>query len=82
MESVMKLPGKDSLKKAFLVAAAGVGIVGMSGCAVAVRPVGVGVYIPPPPVVVEPYPYYGPAYVAPPVIVVPARPYYHHRGWR
>lgn len=74
----MQLPGKGPLKKAFITAAASLSL---AGCAVVPydhHHVGVGVYIPPPAVYVEP----GPVYVAPPVVVVPARPYYHHhRGW-
>ncbi len=74
----MEFPGKGTLKKAFVAAAACVGITSLAGCAVAVRPVGVGVYMPPPaPVYVEP----APVIVGPPVLVVPARPYYHHRGY-
>lgn len=76
----MKLPGKDFLKKAFLVAATGVGLASMTGCAIVPGPHGrlmVEPVIPVAPVVVEPYyqPYY---YPQPSVIVVPGRPYYHH----
>lgn len=76
----MKLPGKDFLKKAFLVAAAGVGVTSLTGCAVAVRPA--HVWVQPAPVYVEPYPVY-PVYPGP-VIVVPERPhyYYHHHDYR
>ena len=80
----MKLPGKDFLRKAFLVAAAGVGIGALGGCAVVPGPHGrlmVEPVIPVP--VVQPAPYYYPAYVPPPVIVVPGNPYYypHHHGY-
>jgi hypothetical protein len=74
----MQLPGKNFLKKAFLVAAAGVGL---TGCAVVPYGhhghVGVGVYVPPPVVVTPVYPVY-PVYRAP-VIVVPN--HHHHGGW-
>jgi hypothetical protein len=72
----MELPGKNLLKKAFVVAAAAVGIGTLGGCAVVPGPHG-RLYVEPvipQPVYVEPvYPVY-----QPPVIVVPARPYYHH----
>ncbi|TAL39537.1 MAG: hypothetical protein EPN97_02435 [Alphaproteobacteria bacterium] len=75
----MQLPGKNFLKKAFLVAAAGVGLTGCAVVPYGHGHVGVGVYVPPPqPVIVAPvYPVY-PVYRAP-VIVVPG--HHHHGGW-
>ncbi len=76
----MEFPGKGTLKKAFVAAAACVGLAGMTGCAVVPDQYG-RLYVEPvvpAPVYVEP----APVYVAPPVIVVPAHPYYyHHRGY-
>ena len=78
----MELPGKNFLKKAFLVAAAGVGLTGCAVVPYGHQHVGVGVYIPPPVVVAPVYPVYSypvyPVYRAP-VIVVPSHP--HHGGW-
>jgi hypothetical protein len=73
----MELPGKNFLRKAFLVAAAGVGLTGCAVVPYGHQHGGVGVYIPPPVVVAPVYPVY-PVYRTP-VIVVPN--HHHHGGW-